>query len=205
MVVPVHAAQFHILAVDLEHLAHALHTFHSQMIVEVLRHVAFLVHQFDGERVEVGFLCRPQSGMVDDISEPDVRRVAGCKIFQLACNGLAVDFQDCLHFLGALAGSVADGDIGRHVGLREVFVGHGGHMVVGDMHQWAHPQLHLAENARKPPHVLVLQITAVAPAIHLHGEFVFALPDVFRHIKLGGRHRVLAVAHFLPIHPYVHC
>ena len=185
MVVPVYAAQLHILAVDFEHLAHALHAFHSQMIVEVLRHVAFLVHQFDGERVEVGLLCRPQLGLVNKVSEPDVRCVARCKFFQLACNGLAIDFQDSLHLPGALAGSVADGDVGCHLGLREVLVGHGGHTIVGDVHQRTHPQLHLAEDSRQPPHVLVLEVTAVAPAVNLNGEFVAALPDEFRHVKLG--------------------
>ena len=36
MVVTIHTTQFHILAIDLKHLAHALHTLHTQMVVEVL-------------------------------------------------------------------------------------------------------------------------------------------------------------------------
>ena len=76
-------------------------------------------------------------------------------------------------------------------------------MIVGNVYQRAHPQLHLAEDARESPHVLILQIAAVAPAIHLDSQFVLALAQVFRHIKLCRRHGVLAVAHLLSVHPHV--
>ena len=36
VVVTVHATQFHVLAVNLKHLAHTFHTLHAQMVVEVL-------------------------------------------------------------------------------------------------------------------------------------------------------------------------
>ena len=77
-------------------------------------------------------------------------------------------------------------------------------MIVGYMYQRAHPQLHLAEDAAQAPHILVFEITTVAPAIHLYGEFVLPLTQIAGHIKLCGRHGVLAIAHLLPIHPEIH-
>ena len=71
------------------------------------------------------------------------------------------------------------------------------------MHQRPHPQLHAAEDTAQPPHVLILQIRAVAPAVHLHGQFVPTLPQITRHVELRGRHRVLAIAHSLAVDPYV--
>ena len=59
VVVTVYAAQFHILAIDFEHLAHTFHALHTQMIVEMLYCLSLLVLQLNAERVEVRFLGRP--------------------------------------------------------------------------------------------------------------------------------------------------
>ena len=55
----VHTAQFHILSVNLEHLAHDFYALHAQMIVEMLGCLSLLVLQLHAERVEVRFLGRP--------------------------------------------------------------------------------------------------------------------------------------------------
>ena len=59
MVVTVYTAQFHIPAVDLEHLADDLHLLHTQVVVEVLDDGALGIVQLDAEGVEVRLLCRP--------------------------------------------------------------------------------------------------------------------------------------------------
>ena len=99
---------------------------------------------------------------------------------------------------------VTDGYLGIDSEFRVVGIGRCRHLIVTDMHQWPHPQLHAAEDARQPPHVLILQITAVAPAVHLDGEFVFTLTQILRHVKLRRRHRVLAIAHLLAVDPEIH-
>ena len=99
---------------------------------------------------------------------------------------------------------VADGYLGIDSEFRVVGIGRCRHLIVTDMHQWPYPQLHAAEDTRQPPHVLILQITAVAPAVHLDGEFVFTLTQILRHVKLRRRHRVLAVAHLLAVDPEIH-
>ena len=77
-------------------------------------------------------------------------------------------------------------------------------MVVGNMHQGAHPQLHLTEDARKAPHILIFQITAIAPTINLDSQFVLTFMQIPRHIKLGRRHGILTIAHLLSIQPNIH-
>ena len=72
------------------------------------------------------------------------------------------------------------------------------------MHQRPYPQLYWAEDTWQSPIVLILQITAVAPAIHLHREFVLSLVHEFRHIKLCRWHRVLTIAHLLAVDPEIH-
>ena len=62
MVVAVHAAQLHVLTVDLEHLADTLHTLHAEVVVEVLIvFTIFHAKQFHGVRIEPGFLGRPKA------------------------------------------------------------------------------------------------------------------------------------------------
>ena len=63
--------------------------------------------------------------------------------------------------------------------------------------------MHGSENTRKPPHILVFEVRAVAPTVNLHGKAVFALGNEFCDVKLGGRHRILAVTHQLAIDPNI--
>ena len=90
--------------------------------------------------------------------------------------------------LGGFLADIADGHLGFDSEVREVSIGDGLHLVVGNVYQWAHPQLHLAEDARETPHVLTFQIAAVAPAIHLHRKFVATRTYIFSNVELGRRH-----------------
>ena len=204
MVVTIYATQLHILAVNLKHLTHALHTLHAEMIVEVLKN---LLHrsgfQFNTARIEIGLLSRPQAGFVYQTGNLHMCSVANSKAFQESLLHPAIDFKDGFDVLDSLFACVANRDISRHSGLREISIRYSRYVIIGNMHQRTYPQLHLAEDTRKSPHILILQITAVAPAIHLYGEFIAALTHIFRHIKLCRRHRVLTIAHLLTVHPYI--
>ena len=59
VVVTVHSAQLHILAIDFENLTHTFHALHAQMIVEMLYCLSLFILQLHAERVEVRFLGRP--------------------------------------------------------------------------------------------------------------------------------------------------
>ena len=61
----------------------------------------------------------------------------------------------------------------------------------------------LAGDTREAPEVLVLDVRAVAPAHHLHGDEVFlARLQVAGDIELGSHLAVLAVAHILAVDPH---
>ena len=77
-------------------------------------------------------------------------------------------------------------------------------MIVGNVHQRSYPQLNGAEYARETPHVLVFQITSVAPTIDFNGKFVLSFAHILCHVKLGRRHRVLAITHLLAVNPKIH-
>ena len=144
MVVAVHAAQLDILAIEFEDFAHTLHALDAQMVVEVLHYAAFVVGQFDAERIEIGLLGRPKQGLFYLVCELDMSGVACSESLQSAFDGLPVDFQDCFKVLCLLDAGIAEGDIGCHLSMREVSVGFGSHLVVGDVYQRTHPQLHFA-------------------------------------------------------------
>ena len=71
-----------------------------------------------------------------------------------------------------------------------------------DMHLRTGIEIHLAGNTRQAPEVLVLQIRAVAPAHHLHGNEVTPRLHKLRQVKLGSYLRVLRVTHELAVHPH---
>ena len=125
------------------------------------------------------------------------------KTLRLSFDGTSVELQHRLQVLCLLLARVAECDVCRDKGLREVVVGHCRHMIVGDMCQRAHPQLHLAEDAGEPPHVLILQIAAVTPTVDLHSELVPAFTHEIRNVELCRRHGVLAIPHAPAVHPDV--
>ena len=72
------------------------------------------------------------------------------------------------------------------------------------MYQGTYPQLHLTEDARESPHVLTLQIAAVAPSVDLDRQFVATFSQILCNVELSRRHRVLAVTHLLTVDPDIH-
>jgi len=64
-------------------------------------------------------------------------------------------------------------------------------------------QGHVPENAGKAQEILVLQIGAVAPAVHLHGNRVPARLHIGSQVELAARIGILGIADFPAIHPHV--
>ncbi len=62
-------------------------------------------------------------------------------------------------------------------------------------------QVNVALNTGDTPHVLALQITAIAPAINLKRHEVFTGFHIFGNIKFCRQFAVFAIANFLPVHP----
>ena len=205
MVVAVHTTQFHTLPVNLQHFAHNLHFLHAQMIVEMFCHTPLSIRQFHTEGVEVRLFCRPQLRLFHVKGQPHLRGVASRKALGSTCQFLPIHLQHSLHILHPFLSAVAKADVGTHLSTLVVIGRNGSHPIVGNVNQWAHPQLHLTEDAAESPHVLAFQITAVTPAIHLHSKSVLAFAQMAGHIKFGWRHGVLAISHLLAIHPYIEC
>ena len=215
----VHTAQLHVLAVDLEHLAHNFDLLHTEVVGKFFVVLAILhAKQLQGEGIEPRLLGRPQMrwGIVL-IGEFYGYGIASRQFWKTLVGNIpmvridvdAIQFRTShlqLHqqvFCGFLA-CIAYRNLSIDGKLRVVGIGHRRHLIVGYMHQRPYPQLHAAEDTAQPPVVLIFEITAIAPAIDLYGEFVLAFAQILRHVKFRRRHRVLAVAHLLTVYPDVH-
>ena len=204
VIVTIHTTQLHVLAVNLKHLTRAFHTLHAQMVVEVFEDLFNRSgFQLNAERIEIRFLSRPQAWLVNGAGNDYMRCIACRQTFHEPLTHHTFYFQDGFDVLDSFLAHIADGDVGSNCSFSKVLVRHSRHMIVGNMYQRAHPQLHAAEDTAQAPHILILQITAVAPAIHLDGQLIAALTDEFRHVELSWRHRVLAVTHLLSVHPHI--
>ena len=60
-------------------------------------------------------------------------------------------------------------------------------------------KVHIAEDARGPPHVLILDIAAIAVLQDLNGKQVIALDECVGHVELGGQARALGHADKLAV------
>ena len=134
------------------------------------------------EGVERGGLGRPTIHLRDGGMQPARHLVAG-GIEQTGLDGSLAHVRHVhIEHTGAVHPVLADGQ-------------------VGDVSLGARIEIHLTRYARQPPEVLVLEIGAVAPSHHLHGNEVAAALHIRRDIELGSYFRVLAVAHLSPIDP----
>lgn len=81
------------------------------------------------------------------------------------------------------------------------------HMNVLDMRLGKVVQVDVAEDARQPPLVLVLEIASSASLEHLHSHRIrsAAKPDLVRDVELGGLSRALLVAHVDAVDPDGEC
>ncbi len=138
VVVTVHTAQFHILSVYLEHLAHTFHALHAEVVVELLDGVVIIVIQAHTEGIEIRLLCRPQPRIIQCIFEGIVDGVTGINLqfrhigYCLVYNHIGTDSR-------LLLAGVAYRDHSLHFRLRVVGVRYSRNVIVADMHQRAHP------------------------------------------------------------------
>ena len=63
------------------------------------------------------------------------------------------------------------------------------------------PERHVTEEAGETQHVLVLHVATVAPAEHLHGDFILAVLQERRDVELARQLGVLGVSDFLAVDP----
>ena len=129
--------------------------------------------------------------------------ISNCKRFKCSIYRLTIQFQHSPQVLCCFLAYITYCYVGCNISLREILVGHGRYMIIGDVYQWAHPQLHAAEDTAETPHVLIFQIATVAPSIYLYSQFVMPFMHIFGYIKLCRRHRVLTVAHTLSVNPNI--
>ena len=74
--------------------------------------------------------------------------------------------------------------------------------MVADGHPRCGVEIDVAVDATKVPHVLALDITAVAPAIDAHGELIFSLAEKAGEVELGVGIGALRVADVAPVDPH---
>ena len=117
MVVAVHTTQFHTLPVNLQHFAHAFHSLHAQVVVEMFHHCSLLVNQFHTERIEIGLFCRPQQRLVQLTGKLQVGGVSRSEAFQRSLQFPVVDAEDDLEVLRNFLAGIAQRDVCLHLSL----------------------------------------------------------------------------------------
>ena len=162
----------------------------------------------DGERVQAGLLGAPQ------LRAAYVQ--LGHGLGALLCSK-GRHFHVCFCHHAAAVEQLHDGSLGLcllarvlyiklhfHISLRESVVEGAGHIDVAHVCLVACLQVYVSVDAAHAEHVLVLQVAAVAPSVHLHTNEVLASGlHVFRYVKVGSGVGALGVAHLLAVDPYV--
>ena len=199
----VDATQFHVLSIDFEDLTHDVYTFYTDVIVKMFYGRPLAVTQFNSKGIEVWFLCRPETRMPKLTTKLHVHRVFGRKAMHATLDFLPFNEEDHVQVLHAFAAGVAQFHIGLDLCDAEICVGDSRNIVITDMHGRPHPELHRAEDATQTPHVDVLQIGSITPAIHFHCKAVLSFSGVACDVELSGRHGVLTVTHLLSVYPHI--
>ena len=65
------------------------------------------------------------------------------------------------------------------------------------------PQRHIAEYPGIAEHVLIFDITAVAPAVNFDGEDIAAFFDKCGDVEFGRKFGIFGVPHLLAVDPHV--
>ena len=107
----------------------------------------------------------------------------------VGCGSRVVDGID-VHLQGRVP--ILAVEIGVHEEISHVLVG-------------GRPEKYIAEDAAQTPEVLVLEVAAVAVAVHLHGDVVGTWPHVLRDIEQRRCAAILAVTNLLAVDPHVVC
>ena len=106
--------------------------------------------------------------------------------------------------LAGLAAPVVKADLHVEMPLCKAFVQAGLEEIVPDEDIRPGPQPDAAEDAAAAPHILIFQIAAVRPAVYFNRQLVGSGTQEFRYVEFCRRHRVLAVADFPAVYPYIH-
>ena len=187
MVVTVYATEFHIFAVDFEHLANDLHFLDTCLIIKMFG-ALLAVEKFDVEGIEIWLFSRPNFRILDVGFNRNFNSVIGRDFLYNILIITIVDIENYLLILHGLCAGVAYEDFGVDVGGGIVAVQNRNHLIISNMHSRAHPKFHAPKYAAQPPHILVFEVTAIAPTIYLHCNSVFALAEKFCDVKFGRRH-----------------
>ncbi len=202
---PVHALEQHPLAVDQQLLVADLDLAETDRLTGDVRGPPVGAGEGEHDGVQVRRLVGPLGRVAHGHGELDVgpgtghvRRPAGRG--DLVAPRVAQARGDAVH-AGRATGLVAelDGRGQRRVGVRGVQVGPQRHVL--DVGRRGGAQRDRAEDARVPPLVVVLQVRARAPPVHLHGDPVVAGPQRPRDVELGGRVAALVVADVPAVDP----
>ena len=65
-------------------------------------------------------------------------------------------------------------------------------------------QIHIPVNTAQTEHILIFEITTIAPAIHFGGHRILTRLHISGDIEFSIVIRSLAISHFLPVHPQIH-
>ena len=77
------------------------------------------------------------------------------------------------------------------------------HKEITHQHLWSAVHEHITENAGQTPHILALQVGAIAVAVHLGSYDVFAGLYIRRDVEYGRRATIFGESHLLPVHKEV--
>ena len=185
-VVAIDAAELDVLAVELHHAVFHLDLAQADALGDDL---ALAVHD---QRIQIGILGVPRRHVVQ--RELDAT-VLGATCGQLIAQRI---IEAIFHQRVAVQRQVHP-----NARVRIAVAQLGVHEVIADAHARALQQIDVAEDARLAELVLILEVAAVAPLQHQHGDGVGALADIGRHVKLGHGMGDLAVTHELAVDPHI--
>ena len=168
-----------------------------------LDHPSGLVLQIHNQRIEIGMLGTPGTGIGNHLLEAHDavgRHLAGIAhhqpvvgIVQLVSHRGLFALTDSTHMHGQRQLAIP---VGLPVERRH-------HLVVGNILLRRAVQIDIALDAAQPPHILTLEIRTRTPAIDLDGQHVLARFHTIGHIPLGRGLGVLVVAQQLAVEPHV--
>ena len=151
--------------------------------------------QSDEQRVQIGSLRRPRLSTFHrqrSFSRRSVHAVCGGNLPSVSVEKLHVERRTLGrcggYVVGQATSGVAFGQVLRYLHVRKM----------------AHRtcvEVNFACNTGETPEVLVLQIGAVAPSHHLHGNLIATRLEVFGYVKLGCHLAVFAVTNVFAVDP----
>ena len=164
-------------------------------------HFALGVESFYDYGVEVGSFGSPESG----ISHIDGYFALAGYLSRARLDGFAFGVEQCYAHGGIGFGAMAC-EFGTHhqFGFRKVAAGKlRTESHIGELHLRRSHKENVAIDTTQAKHILVLEITAIAPAIHFHGYGVNALLHITGDVETGIVGAVLAIPHSRAVDPHI--